>query len=722
MTSKKTARKSRARQIAASKAFRRSVLGLAGLSVIYGAATSAEPLITQTRGTYGTPGVIDMPTAEVFNDGYVGMSSMFWGAGSRHNISFQISPRLTGVFRYTSIDDGYLDGTDDQYYDRSFDLHYQILGESDTWPALAIGLRDFVGTGIYSGEYIVATKALRPNLTVTGGLGWGRLGGKGGIGSPFGARPEFNIGNGGETNSMQWFKGEAAPFFGVEWSPRQNLMLKAEYSTDDIGYEQDAGNVTRKSSLNFGADYRISETMSASVYSLYGDSVGFQFNMVLDPKGTAYPSGLERAPLPVRPRPNPNVDMAAWSQAWTAEPDAPPALRESVATALSKEGIYLERMGLTGERVEIRIRNDRFGAMPQAIGRSARILSRALPASVDTFVITPTSDGLPLSSVTFKRGDIERYENSASSEIKSAALITDSREAEMLEGVTIDDQFPRFQWSVGPGLKLHIFDPESPLLGDLTARLNMRYDIAPGWNISTQVSQKIIGNLDKSKAPSDETSLHRVRSDNYLYERNGDLTVDRLTLANYSHPLPNIYTRVSAGLLETMYGGVSAEALWKPVGSRLAFGAEVNWVKQRDYDQRFSFRDFDTVTGHISTYYEHNSGYSARLDVGRYLAGDVGATLELAREFAHGWRFGVFATKTNLSSDEFGDGSFDKGITLTIPMETLLGSPTTKTVHSELRPFSSDGGAKVNVQGRLYEKVREGQEPALNDEWGRFWR
>ena len=76
------------------------------------------------------------------------------------------------------------------------------------------------------------------------------------------------------------------------------------------------------------------------------------------------------------------------------------------------------------------------------------------------------------------------------------------------------------------------------------------------------VSQKIIGNLDKSKAPSDETSLHRVRSDNYLYERNGDLTVDRLTVANYSHPLPNIYTRVSAGLLETMYGGVSAEALW----------------------------------------------------------------------------------------------------------------------------------------------------------------
>ncbi|WP_197470914.1 YjbH domain-containing protein, partial [Sulfitobacter sp. HI0054] len=79
----------------------------------------------------------------------------------------------------------------DTYRDRSFDLRYLLKKEDAFWPAITVGLQDFAGTGIYAGEYVVATKTfdntlLPGRVKVTGGLGWGRLGSHGSIGAPFG--------------------------------------------------------------------------------------------------------------------------------------------------------------------------------------------------------------------------------------------------------------------------------------------------------------------------------------------------------------------------------------------------------------------------------------------------------------------------------------------------------------------------------------------------------
>src|SRR5690606_7684278 len=98
------------------------------------------------------------------------------------------------------------------------------------------------------------------------------------------------------------------------------------------------------------------------------------------------------------------------------------------------------------------------------------------------------------------------------------------------------------------------------------------------------------------------------------------------------------------------------------------------WVKQRDYAQDFGFRDYDVVTGHATLYYD--LGVERRVHVaasaGRYLAGDWGVTLDVARVFRNGVTMGAFATKTNISSAEFGEGSFDKGIYLRVPMDLLI--------------------------------------------------
>jgi hypothetical protein len=121
---------------------------------------------------YGMPGLIEMPTALSLPDAQI--AATIAGSSSQRivTLTFQAAPRLTGAFRYGRFD-GVVDGI---LYDRSFDLHYRLRDEAGPWPALAIGLRDMVGTAVNSSEYLVATKTLGAGVTATVGVGWGRMG------------------------------------------------------------------------------------------------------------------------------------------------------------------------------------------------------------------------------------------------------------------------------------------------------------------------------------------------------------------------------------------------------------------------------------------------------------------------------------------------------------------------------------------------------------------
>lgn len=699
------------------KAMKLGVLAVAAVTAA--PAGMAEPLVGESRNSFGMPGLIDLPSAEVAPDGTLGVSVFDFPAGRRTTLVFQIAPRLTGAFRYSRVPGLFSAGP--ALYDRSFDIHYQLLDEGQLQPAVAIGLRDFIGTGIYSSEYIVATKSITPTLRATAGLGWGRLGSKGGIGTPFADRPALDYGEGGKTNTNQWFRGEVAPFFGLSWRATDKLTLKAEYSSDGYVREVAAGELDRKSSVNIGAEYALSPMASVSAYYLYGSEMGVQFSLALDPHKSPYPSGVEKAPLPVRPRPSPKADPEGWSGAWTADPEVHPGVQKVLAESLAKEGQQLEAMSLGATRAEVRIRNERYSTQPQAIGRTARILTRALPPSVETIVITSVANGMPVSSVSLRRSDIEALENENASEILRRATITDALSAPGEPLRPTDGLFPRFSWALTPSFEFSAFDPNDPLRYGLGAQLSATYEFMPGLIASGSVRQRVLGNIGDNDRTSNSIAPH-VRSDVGNYQAHGDLAIQKLTLGWYERPAENLYSRVTVGLLERMYGGISGEVLWKPIDSRLALGAEVNWVRQRDFDQRFDFRDYETVSGHASAYYDFGKGYVGQIDVGRYLAEDWGATFSLDREFANGWRVGAFATLTDMSEEEFGEGSFDKGIRITVPLAWITGRPSANKINSTIRPLTRDGGARVNVDDRLYDTVRGSHTGELYDGWGRFWR
>lgn len=143
--------------------FPRQVLLAASASVlalVVGAVQAQEPAGgLRAEGpalgfnTMGTPGLIEMPVAHSRESGELAFNAASFGGQSRIALTFQFSDRLSATFRYGILDQIQPDLSKgqiiDPYHDRSFSLHYRLLNEGRYRPAVAVGINDLVGTGLY---------------------------------------------------------------------------------------------------------------------------------------------------------------------------------------------------------------------------------------------------------------------------------------------------------------------------------------------------------------------------------------------------------------------------------------------------------------------------------------------------------------------------------------------------------------------------------------------
>ena len=154
---------------------------------------------------------------------------------------------------------------------------------------------------------------------------------------------------------------------------------------------------------------------------------------------------------------------------------------------------------------------------------------------------------------------------------------------------------------------------------------------------------------------------------------------------------------LTAGILEEMFSGYGFEYLWFDSDKNYSLGFEVFNAKKRDYELKFGTLDYENVTAHVNLYYRNYTfiPFDAKLSYGQYLAGDVGSSIELSRTFKTGIRFGVFASSTNVTSQQFGEGSFDKGIFFNIP---IFGDK----INYSWRPLTKDPAQKLIRKNNLH--------------------
>ena len=688
-----------------------------------------EPPETPSLNFYGSPGLIDMPSGEMLPEGQYTSTLSYFGGQTRFTVTFQPTPWISASFRYNGIQNWNLGGFA-TYYDRGFDLRFRLKEETRLWPEITMGLQDFVGTGIYAAEYFAATKNFRippvagnslpGRLKLTAGLGWGRLGSYNSIAS-YGTRPPYNPNStGGEPAYDQWFRGPFALFGGLEYQPTDRLGIKDEYSSHDyVTQTQTTSVFEKKSPSTFAVEYQWTPRTRVGAYYLYGSELGITAQIQMNPYHPAVPMLVRPAPHAIEPRPARASNPEAWDDSWAASRPTVLSLSDRLAAALEDEGLILETLDVSAETAELRFRNLRYRSFANAVGRAARVMAQVMPASVETFRLVPVQEAMALSVTVIRRSDLEALEFDP---MNSQALLAVTGFADTGRvadtAVAAPDLYPDFNWSLTPYFAPAYFDPDRPIRMDVGVDLRGTWRPGPGWVMSAGIRQRIAGNVKDGRASN--SVLPHVRTDQAEYAQYGTV-LSNMFAAYYWKPRSDVYARVTGGYLETMFGGLSAEALWKPVGSPLALGIEANYVRQRDYDQRLGFRDYSVFTGHASAYYNFADGFEAQIDVGRYLAGDIGATFGLDRYFENGWSVGGFFTLTDVSAEEFGEGSFDKGIRFRMPISWFLGKPSRRSTGTVIRPIQRDGGQRLAVPGRLYGVVRETHRDALTAQWARVW-
>ena len=117
---------------------------------------------------------------------------------------------------------------------------------------------------------------------------------------------------------------------------------------------------------------------------------------------------------------------------------------------------------------------------------------------------------------------------------------------------------------------------------------------------------------------------------------------------------------ITGGILEDMFS-YGAEYLYFKPNNNYSFGFEIFNVRKRDYEWRFGYLDYENTTFTANLFIGIlDQLFDFKLSAGEYLAGDIGSAVEFSRSLSNGVRFGAFATFTDVSFEQFGEGSFDK--------------------------------------------------------------
>lgn len=670
----------------------------------------AEDIYRVMPGNFGLPGILDLPTAKQFPDGELVVTQQIHKSLARSGISFQALPWVGFSFKYAGHG---LDGAEAYgrvNHDRSFDAHIKLFNERKYLPAISVGLRDFIGTGWYSSEYIVSTKTIG-NFELTAGLGFGRLAGRDSFSNPLGTfssrfdqREANSFGRGGTLGTINWFQGDTSGFYGLRYKIGEKITFSTEYTADMMLREKSYLEI--KSAWNHGISYRLNEYLYLSAQYLHGSQLSFTASVKVNPGRPPLLGGKELAPVPMRLRENTKLPVSENNE----------KVIRKVLEADRFETHYLE---FGADIVKIGVTNTKFRSTTQAVGRLASTLQRFTSDEIHSAEVSLYSHNLMTATyrVDLKKITEEQFSSTDLTDGNNTSVIAIDVNTEKLA-----NDRKRFTWGVGPYIAHRLFNPELPLSMETGVEVAASYRLAPGLKVLGAIRKSVLTNLTDNQRRSN-SGLPRVHSDWPLYDfagQNGH--IHELYLSYFSNLATGLYGRVHAGLLEPFFAGVGGELLYKPASSPIGIGLDVHHVRKRNYDMRLELLDYRTTIGHVSLYYDAGEMFDVEINAGRYLAGDWGVTTTISREFGSGWKVGGYATLTDVPFDTFGEGSFDKAIYFTVPIDWIISSPSRTKRRLTLRPITRDGGAQLSGARRLYNEIEGFQNSSFQREIGRLWK
>ena len=638
------------------------------LTFIYSLSTKADSFDYNIYNNHGTVGLINIPSARFYDEGVHGVTIYDSEVDQKLTLTSNPYDWLEASFFYVNIpkdrvcryyyDLKYCEG----YKDKGFNLKVRVKEEGNL-PAVAIGLMDFAGTGKYSAEYIVSSYGIG-NIDIHFGLGWGKLAGTnnqiknplGYIKDSFYERQGGYSGEGGQLNLSKYFSGKkASPFYGISYSINENTIFKFEKDTilvDDgsLPYPE------RNSNYSFGIDYSFNNN--------------FTFSMAYE-KGS-YPS------LKFVYKNNPKRSFKKYEYKESEK-----KLDDSLSPEANKYNALINNLENNG---------------------------------IGVTKITETSRSIGLNLTQFIHPDLKVVEDIVFQATRDAGINKSVKKnisiADFQAVSEIDEQFERnskliyeredgrrFVTDTGFQIRPFIASREEFFKGALLIENTSEYVIRRNFFFNTNIKYNLANNFDDLVFPPEDIYPAQVRSDvkQYLKGMDGGILLGRAQLDYHFTPSKNHHLMLTGGVLEDMFSGIGGEYLYYKPDNNYSFGLELFKVKKRDYDWGFGHLDYENTMLTANFYYRNYGSipFDMHISAGEYLAGDIGSTIQFSRTFEGGIKFGAFASFTDVSSEDFGEGSFDKGIFFSIPIYGNL-------IDYTWRPLTKDPAAKLVRKNNLH--------------------
>lgn len=619
------------------------------------------------------------------------------------------------------------DGKEGHDLDKGFNIKASYKPPVDFLPRFAVGIDDLAGTGYFAREYFVSTFDFK-HLKLTIGTGWGKYDKGNGISNPlsifsdhFKNRYEPGESYGGTLNVNQWFTGDASIFGGIEYfvPHGRGLRIKIEnnpfnYLDFSAGNRPDANIKLRKSEsdLNFGLSFPLKKYGFIDLSFIKGNIINLAFSF-----GAKFDEKLVKKSK-INPKVSNNKEKLSFY--------------EDLLSNLRNNKIYLQTASYESNSNDKD--NDNLD-IAIAISYANPIRSSSFASYISSKVaknhgynpsqisVTHTMLGMETNKISYFNKDVNDLNN-----LKPIELILTRTEVQpgnknsFLENKYKPDiLFPAVFQSISPNVVPHVGNPEKFLFRGFVLQHEAEIQFSRNLILTSNLKFNLSDNFRDTLTGPGSPFLPHVRTDLMEYLKQSNNYISRLQLDYFWSPKKEFYAKLSTGIFEMMYGGYGGEILYKPFKSNFMIGMEAYHVKKRAFDQGLDFLDYETSIGHINlNYFFERSGIIANLSFGKYLARDIGYTLDLSRVTESGFRSGVFFTRTNVSAAEFGEGSFDKGFYFKIPFNLFSKSYTRQSLDFKLRPLTRDGGAKLEHDKRLIDLIDNGSYIEITRGWNGF--
>ena len=655
---------------------------------------NAPQQVNSSYNSLASTGLIQLPTADLQQSGMVGLTLGNSTLNKYASIIASPFDWLEASFYYHRPRDSRFIKVGN-YLDKGFNIK---IAKQYSNISIAMGIDDIAGTGFFTKEYLVGTlHAQGFNLTL--GIGTGEFSRDHPYENPIPGlknRPRnlYVPGDspGSEIDFNRMFKGPIGIFGGLEYAFRdiQGLTLKIESNPFDYQRFMAGGRPTYKSKsarikskdFNIGLSYRFLEHYNISLSQIKGNSYDLvlsrSFNL------TKKKSNTNRKPI------------KKYSQAK----DVKLAFYQDLLRNLEQDDLYLQSATLNNGYLKVAVVNNQYNNPQDLFMRTHKIateISNLRDIKVSQIELTHIVSGIETGIIAApSRHPLNRNKPG---KIKISQAKNETRDYEFQTILN----FPEIYYSIKPQFNYRYADPTRFFAGGLDLMLNSEIKFSPSFYTTANFSYQLFNSFERLRYYPDSPYLPHVRTDVVKYLNNrpdlylNNLQIDKVTKIKKDH-----YLKLSAGMYEMMFGGFGAEYLWKPFYENYSVGINLYHVKQRNFKQQLGFSDYKTVTGHINFLYLHQkSGIFIDFSVGQYLVKDRGYTFDIGRKFRSGAKMGAYFTRTNISKEVYGEGSFDKGFYFQVPLKFLDNNAPKGDSNFIIQPLTRDGGAKLKTSNPL---------------------